>query len=117
MGASRSLALAIWLFWGMHAVVYAQTNSAESRGKLLYSTHCNACHASEVHWREHDLVADWKSLKSQVRRWQASIGLGWGEEEITDVTRYLNAVYYDFLDTDQEDLSQGKEPRQILREY
>ena len=31
-----------------------------------------------------------------MRRWQANAGLGWNEEEVTDVTRYLNAVYYHF---------------------
>jgi mono/diheme cytochrome c family protein len=67
-----------------------------SRGELLYSTHCIACHSSQVHWRDKKLATDWTSLRAQVRRWQANAGLGWSEEEIADVTRHLNARYYHF---------------------
>ena len=84
---------------------------------MLYATHCNACHIAEIHWREQKLATGWRSLKAQVRRWQASIGLGWSEEEITDVARYLNATYYGFPDTDRENISHGKEPGQTLRKY
>lgn len=105
------------LWWGAHPLAHAQAKQSEARGELLYAAHCNTCHASEIHWREQKLATGWDSLKGQVRRWQASLGLAWSEEEITDVTRYLNAAYYDFLDTGQKDLSQGGKPRQTLREY
>lgn len=115
-GAIKSV-FVLCLLCGAHSSALAQTKHSEARGELLYAAHCIACHASEVHWREQKLATGWNSLKAQVRRWQASIGLIWSEEEITDVARYLNAVYYDFSDTDQKDFSQGKKPRQILREY
>ena len=92
----KRLACALCLFWGVHASAQAQIKEGEIRGELLYSTHCNACHASKIHWREKKLATDWRSLKAQVRRWQANTGLGWSEEEVTDVTRYLNAAYYHF---------------------
>jgi mono/diheme cytochrome c family protein len=87
------------LLWGVQTQALAQEPHRETRGELLYSTHCNACHTSKIHWREHKLATDWDSLEAQVRRWQASIGLGWSEEEIADVTRYLNDVYYSFSNT------------------
>jgi mono/diheme cytochrome c family protein len=65
-----------------------------TRGELLYSTHCIACHSSQVHWREKKLVTDWTSLQSQVRRWQEVSGLGWSNEDIAEVARYLNALHY-----------------------
>lgn len=87
---------AVGLLLGVHTVVYAQGKQSESRGELLYSTHCNTCHTSQVHWREQKLVTDWKSLVTQVRRWQTIGGLTWREEEVSDVAHYLNAVYYRF---------------------
>lgn len=117
MNGSKKLAFALCLMWGTHPLAYAQAMRGEAQGELLYATHCNACHASEVHWRGQKLAVDWDSLKAQVRRWQASIGLGWSEEEVTDVARYLNASYYNFPSTEQKDFSQGKNPKQILRKY
>ena len=113
----KQVVFALCLFWGANTLAHAQTKHSEERGELLYSTHCNACHTSEVHWRKQKLATDWSSLKAQVRRWQVNIGLDWNEQEITDVARYLNAAYYDFPNTGQEDFSQGKKPRQALRKY
>ena len=67
---------------------------SESRGELLYTTHCVACHSEQLHWRERKLVTDWSSLKAQVRRWQDTAQLGWSEEDVIDVARHLNAIHY-----------------------
>jgi mono/diheme cytochrome c family protein len=67
-----------------------------TRGELLYSTHCIACHTEQVHWRERRLAKDWASLKQQVRRWADNASLGWSEEDIVEVARYLNAAHYRF---------------------
>ena len=99
----KKLAGALCLFWCVHTPAQAQLKEGEIRGELLYSTHCNACHTSKVHWREKKLATGWSSLKAQVRRWQANAELGWSEEEITDVTRYLNAVYYHFRANGKKD--------------
>jgi mono/diheme cytochrome c family protein len=74
----------------------AASQPSAARGELLYKTHCLSCHTSEVHWRDRRLAIDWKSLQSQVRRWQRNSSLNWGEQEIIDVTRYLNGRYYHF---------------------
>lgn len=75
------------------AQVQAQEQE-QSRGELLYRTHCAQCHTSQMHWREKKTVRDWPSLRAQVMFWQAQARLGWGEEDITLVARYLNAAYY-----------------------
>lgn len=67
-----------------------------TRGELLYSTHCIACHNAEMHWRNKKLATDWQSLQSEVRRWQGASGLGWGDEEVVEVARYLNALHYHY---------------------
>jgi hypothetical protein len=48
-------------------------------------------------WLVAAMAADWKTLKAQVRRWQSVSSLGWNEEDIDYVTRYLNTRYYDFV--------------------
>lgn len=71
---------------------------AQSRGELLYSTHCVACHTTEVHWRDRRLATDWPSLQAQVRRWQAVAALDWNEDDIEAVARHLNERYYGFTE-------------------
>jgi hypothetical protein len=49
-----------------------------------------------VHWREQKLATDWTTLQAQVARWQAVGSLGWSDEDIVEVTRYLNNSFYGF---------------------
>lgn len=78
------------------AVAQAPARGTPSRGEMLYATHCIACHTAQVHWRARKLATDWASLKAEVRRWAKNSGLGWSDEEIVDVARYLNATQYRF---------------------
>ena len=78
------------------ALAQVVPGSDASRGELLYKTHCVGCHTEQVHWRDKKLATDWAGLKAQVTRWQTNTGLGWSDEEVADVTRYLNARYYHF---------------------
>jgi mono/diheme cytochrome c family protein len=71
-----------------------------TRGELLYSTHCIACHSTQVHWRDKKLVTNWTGLRTEVGRWQKFAGLGWGDDDVAAVTRYLNALYYHYPATD-----------------
>lgn len=76
----------------------AQTQ-AQSRGELLYNTNCIACHSTQMHWRSRRLATDWNSLEVQVRRWQQAASLGWRDEDIAEVARFLNERYYGFTPT------------------
>ena len=67
-----------------------------TRGELLYSTHCIACHSTEMHWRDKKLVADWTSLQAEVRRWQKLSDLGWDDDDVAQVAQYLNALHYHY---------------------
>jgi len=75
-----------------------------SRGRLLYETHCIGCHDKQVHWREGRLAHDWPTLAAQVRRWQTNTGLGWSQDEIDDVARYLNTTIYRFRISDSKQI-------------
>lgn len=68
--------------------------SKMSRGELLYRNHCIECHNQQIHWREARIAKDTIGIKQQVTRWQDAIGVQWTEEEINDVSRYLNRTYY-----------------------
>lgn len=76
------------------ALLLAPAAQAQSRGELLYSTHCITCHTAEVHWRDKKVATNWASLTFQVRRWQDASGLGWSDSDIQEVARYLNESIY-----------------------
>jgi len=84
------------LLGAMALAISAQT---QSRGELLYSTHCIACHTSQMHWRDQRVATDWGRLKAEVRRWQGAAALNWSEADINEVTRHLNESIYHFLRT------------------
>jgi mono/diheme cytochrome c family protein len=95
-----SLAYAL-LLGLMIGIVPRLSWSDEKDGELLYEAHCITCHNAQVHWRQNRLVKDWTSLRSQVERWQANIGQRWTREQILDVAKYLNRVFYKFEPADQ----------------
>jgi mono/diheme cytochrome c family protein len=69
---------------------------AQTRGELLYATHCVSCHTEQMHWRDKKQAVDWASLKAQVQLWQATGMLGWPDDDVQQVARYLNDTYYRF---------------------
>ena len=92
----RLIFTVLLVLFGNLANAEVQPIRATTRGELLYSTHCIACHSTQVHWREKKLVTNWASLQSQVQRWQGISGLGWSHEDIEDVARYLDVIYYGY---------------------
>ena len=81
---------------GFSTLAAAQAAPSETRGELLYSTHCVACHTKQMHWRNDRQAFDWESLKFQVRRWQGNAGLAWNDADIAEVSRYLNDSIYHY---------------------
>lgn len=90
----RSILVVLCVLSGNLANAAAQPMRDATRGELLYTTHCLACHSAQLHWRDKKLATDWVSLQSEVRRWQKFSGLGWGDDDVAAVARYLNALYY-----------------------
>lgn len=90
--ARRCLVAAAMALAGLAA--QAQTTPVPSRGELLYTTHCIACHSAQMHWRSNRRAHDWDSLKAQVRLWQGNSGLRWDEADIAEVAGYLNDTVY-----------------------
>ena len=87
---------ATWLAVAGAALAITAPAQAQSRGELLYTTHCVACHGTQIHWRDKRLATDWASLLVQVRRWQATAALGWNDDDVVQVARHLNDTVYRF---------------------
>lgn len=71
------------------------------RGRTLHQTHCISCHAAqygsdgtEIYTRANRRVNSLDGLRKQIRRCETNLGLTWFDEQIDDVTEYLNAQYY-----------------------
>ena len=64
------------------------------RGRLLYETHCIACHTTQAHWRDKHIVRSWSDLLYQVARMERNAGQDWSSAEIGDVAAYLNEQFY-----------------------
>jgi mono/diheme cytochrome c family protein len=101
-GAFRSASCGL-----LSALALAVSAQAESRGELLYSTHCIACHTTQMHWRDQRIATDWLRLKAEVRRWQRTAALNWSEADIVEVARYLNQSTYRFVETPDPSASLG----------
>lgn len=67
-----------------------------SRGQLLYENDCRGCHESVVHVRERRKASTPAAVEAWVRRWSGELKLGWGDDEVRAVSRYLDERYYKF---------------------
>lgn len=96
----RSIVIVFFILCGNPASAEAPLMRDATRGELLYTTHCIACHDVQIHWRDRKVVTDWAGLQTEVRRWQIISRLGWSEGDVVDVTRYLNTLYYHYPSPD-----------------
>jgi mono/diheme cytochrome c family protein len=67
-----------------------------SLGKELHQDNCLECHKPELYERADRTVKTLKHLRSQVLFCAVNNDVKWFDEEIDDVTGYLNAFYYLF---------------------
>jgi len=96
MPGNTRLVMTVLVLASLAGAVAARTKTAALRGELLYATHCIGCHSTQLHWRDKRAAKNWDELRSEVERWQKNAGLGWRDEDVSDVARYLNTLYYHF---------------------
>ena len=65
-------------------------------GKQLQQKNCMSCHDDGMYTRDERRVKNLSSLRSQVQRCESTLGLTWFDEEVDDVTAYLNKSFYKF---------------------
>ena len=66
------------------------------RGKALHDENCQRCHQSIVYTRPERMVEDLPGLRQRISQCELSNSLLWFDEEIDDVTAYLNYEFYHF---------------------
>ena len=66
------------------------------RGQGLYENHCQECHENNVHTREKSKPKSIQDLRAWVLTMGIYSDLDWGNDEIDDLTRYLNQRIYQF---------------------
>ncbi|HSR62605.1 MAG TPA: cytochrome c, partial [Gammaproteobacteria bacterium] len=58
--------------------------------------HCVKCHSSDMYTRENRIVNSYDALKERIRQCELSNDLAWFEEEVEDVSAYLDEEFYRF---------------------
>jgi mono/diheme cytochrome c family protein len=67
-----------------------------AHGKELHQDNCLRCHQPEIYERPERTVKTLKHLRSQVLFCAVNNDIEWFDEEVDDVTDYLNTFYYQF---------------------
>lgn len=70
------------------------------KGKKLYTERCGGCHDTKVHTRPNRIVHTYEDLVNRVRFCDNAAKAGLKDEEIYDVSDYLNDAFYKFLKID-----------------
>ena len=69
-------------------------------GKKLYTERCGGCHDTKVHTRPNRIVHTYEDLVNRVRFCDNAAKAGLKDEEIYDVSDYLNNTFYKFMKVD-----------------
>ncbi|RJQ47801.1 MAG: cytochrome c [Gammaproteobacteria bacterium] len=73
------------------------TQAADAkRGEALYQANCTRCHDTSVHTRPNSIIHSLDALKKRVRFCETNARLKWSDEQIEDVTAWLNQTFYKF---------------------
>ena len=67
-----------------------------SNGKKLQQKNCMSCHDDSMYTRDNRRINSLPALRTQVQRCESTLGLTWFDEEVDDVTGYLNQSFYKF---------------------
>lgn len=66
-------------------------------GKTLHNENCLRCHNETQYTRENRIVNSLDELRTRISQCELSTELAWFDEEIDDVTAYLNSAFYHFV--------------------
>ena len=77
---------------------FSATSNAQDikNGDDLHADKCTRCHDSAMYTRTNKRVKTLPKLGTQVRMCKDNLGITWFDDEVDDVTGYLNKTYYHF---------------------
>ena len=85
---------------GIAIVLFAASSMSQAadvkNGQALHDENCMKCHDTGVYTREDRKMSSAGGLRNQVQRCEQTLDLKWFEDDIDDVTGYLNQQYYRF---------------------
>ena len=93
MSLWRSIFLCVSILMMPVTLIHAEDISY---GRELHQENCLECHKPELYERANRTVKTLKHLRSQVLFCAVNNDVEWFDEEVDDVTAYLNAFYYLF---------------------
>ncbi len=76
----RSMLAALFVLFGSLVDVDAQPMRDASRGELLYSTNCIACHSAQVHWRDKNSPLTGRACSQEVAPLARELLRAWVEQ-------------------------------------
>ena len=65
-------------------------------GKSLHDENCLRCHDESKYTRKNRIVKNFQQLYERIKQCELMAELTWFDEEIADVTTYLNNQFYYF---------------------
>lgn len=66
------------------------------RGEALHDEHCTSCHKPVIYTRSDRMVNNLDALRERVKQCELANDLLWFEEDVEDVSAYLNSGFYQF---------------------
>jgi mono/diheme cytochrome c family protein len=98
--ATHHLKVAVFLAAILLLALCTPSASAQAyeayRGQMLYESTCTECHTESVHSRPKRVARSLDEVSGFVRRWSLAAGKSWTDQDIRDVTVYLNQHHYHF---------------------
>ena len=95
--ASLTVGLAVFVMTSL--LISGTTFAAGNAGKgqsLFAGSKCNTCHGTEMYTSKDRKVKNLKDLEAAVRLNDSKLNTNWFDEDVKDVTAYLNQQYYKF---------------------
>ncbi len=67
-----------------------------ANGKTIYDKNCKGCHTTAIHTRPDRIIFSKRALSKRIKFCERMAGAHWSEQQLNDVTEYLNETFYKF---------------------
>jgi len=92
----KKLALGLALTGSLISTAAFATGNVANGKALFTGSKCGTCHGTEIYTSKDRKVKNLKQLEAAVRLNDSKLNTNWFDEDVKDVTAYLNQQYYKF---------------------